>query len=187
MPCQRGQPGAHQIRPVAVVLQTPELFLFLFGLIADGAEHLGGHLLATALQIGFERSVGRYVLTIPDRPQIDPEVTEDVAEAQEEVGVAPGGCAEQAEEDVGQSLAPVLATATADFALWICQDADGSLWYHGASRTDATTFITLPAAAVAGGYEAVNTGGTTYRIVDGRLTVRTPSGDLDTDQPLLDN
>ena len=78
-------------------------------------------------------------------------------------------------------------TATSDFALWICQDAGGALWYHGASRTTATTFITLRATAVAGGYEARNTGGTTYRIVDGRLTVRTPSGEIDTDQPLIDN
>ncbi len=117
----------------------------------------------------------------------DPEVADEVTEAQGEIGVAPGGCAEQAESDVGQSLAPVLITATADYALWICQDADGALWYHGAELRNESIFITLPASAVAGGYEAQNTGGTTYRIVDGRLTVRTPSGSLDTDQPLIDN
>ena len=33
---------------------------------------------ATALQVGFERARGRYLLTIPDRPQIDPEVLVEV-------------------------------------------------------------------------------------------------------------
>jgi serine/threonine protein kinase len=108
------------------------------------------------------------------------------------LGVALGGCAAQAIADArdasGQdelSMQPVLIDATQDFALWICADSDAQLWYHGAQR-DGEQSITLPATEVTGGYEARN-GETTYRVVDGRLTVQAPNGEITLDQPLLDN
>ncbi|RZV46023.1 MAG: serine/threonine protein kinase [Acidimicrobiales bacterium] len=103
-----------------------------------------------------------------------------------DLGVAVGGCAAQAVADVGAVLDIVAAEATEEFALWICSDSEGQLYYHGAER-EGDGFITLSAIEVAGGYEAQNTGGTTYRIVDGRLTVRQPNGDVSVDQPLIGN
>lgn len=130
-----------------------------------------------------------------DEP-VDDEVEEAQADAAPEdpideteggdsaLGVAIGGCAAQAVADVGLDLDVVAAEATEEFALWICVDPDGQLYYHGAERDDDGS-ITLPAIEVAGGYEAQNTGGTTYRVVDGRLTVRLPNGDVQVDQPLI--
>ncbi len=128
-----------------------------------------------------------------------PDTVDDVVEqAQREaaggdspLGLALGGCAAEAVADRdGATLRPVLIDATERFALWICADEDGALWYHGAERSTAES-ITLPAVEVAGGFEATNVGAdgatTVYRVVDGRLTVQNPNGSIALDQPLLDN
>jgi hypothetical protein len=170
---------------------------------ADADDSGNGQTVAAAWQV-----------TVDEQPNVVEPASDEVIEAQSdaapsalpegvegdtETGIADDGCAAQAVADVHTmtnddsiTLDPVLITATEGFALWICEDDTGQLWYHGAQREPGTLYITRRAevSASGDGYVAIDGTGdniTEYRIEDGRLTVRLPNGDLALDEALVDS
>ena len=60
------------------------------------------------------------------------------------------------------------------FRLYYCQTPAGRLYYHGVSKADPTHVVTLPGAAIPGGYEAralAEGHAYIYRVVGGNLIV----------------
>jgi hypothetical protein len=77
---------------------------------------------------------------------------------------------------------------TAGFRIYFCRGTDQRVYYRGVSRADPTSAVTLPAAAVPGGFEARTVGedgrSYVYRVAGGRLVVRRDGAVL-RDEPVL--
>lgn len=80
----------------------------------------------------------------------------------------------------GGSGTSLLQGQTAKYLVTVCQSADGQVYYHGQSRSQAGTYLVLPAQRADGGYVAVN-GDYRYTISAGRLTVTEGSDVLSDD------
>jgi hypothetical protein len=75
----------------------------------------------------------------------------------------------------GTAATFVVGYQTPTFRLFFCRGTDHRLYYHGVSRADPASAVTLPAGAVPNGYQASTRGddGHTYlyRVADGRLII----------------
>ncbi|MER5260666.1 hypothetical protein ABTZ99_01120 [Actinosynnema sp. NPDC002837] len=108
-----------------------------------------------------------------------------------ELGAAPGGAA-PCPWSVGRWLPAggggatlVGAYQTGKHLVTLCRTASGQVYYDGQVKgkpADTVNHISLPAESTGGGWEARN-GNFTYRVADGRITVR-ERGSVVLDEPL---